>query len=356
MAEPTVGAGYVRALLDFAVERGADRATLYEASQIPPDLLVDQDNRVSISGYMALIQAASEQCGDPALALEFGAESDFRSFSVVGLISHASADMMEAFAQLNRYSDLVIELDGLGDGPRFELVQRDDGLWVEDRRINPNRFPALTETTWSRFICGSRRDFPDTVFALEAHVTHPPPAHAADYERIWQVPVTFSSERNAIRFNPEWVHVKIQPENRYVFGVFSDRAEALLKTLEGARTVRGQVESRLIPMLHTGDVGMEKIAEKMGMGRQTLFRKLKSEGVTYAQVLDALRREMAMHYLTGEKVSINQTAYLVGFSDPGAFSRAFKRWTGSSPREKLAGDPVQARKTRPPHRTVSPDD
>lgn len=339
MAEPTVGAGYARALLDFAVDQGADAADLHEASQISPDLLLDQDNRVPIAGYKALFRAAAQACDNPALALEFGAISDFRQFSVVGLISHASADMMEAFAQLNRYSNLVIELDGLGAGPRFELVQRDGGLWVEDRRLNPNAFPELTEATWSRFICGSRRDFPDTVFALEAHVTHPAPPHAAAYERIWQVPVTFGSDRNAIGFNPDWVHVKIQPENRYVFGVFSDRADALLTELEGARTVRGQVERRLIPMLHTGDVGMQRIAQKMGMGRQTLARKLKSEGVTFAQVLDELRHEMAMHYLTGEKVSINQTAYLVGFSDPAAFSRAFKRWTGSSPREKLALKP-----------------
>ena len=74
------------------------------------------------------------------------------------------------------------------------------------------------------------------------------------------------------------------------------------------------------------------MAEKMGMSRQTLFRKLKTEDVTFAQILDELRREMAMNYLTGKKASVNETAYLVGFSDPASFSRAFKRWTGISPR------------------------
>ena len=74
------------------------------------------------------------------------------------------------------------------------------------------------------------------------------------------------------------------------------------------------------------------ISGRLGLSRQTLFRKLKAEGVTFEQVLDQLRHKLALQYLSGKKVSVNETAYLVGFSDPAAFSRAFKRWTGSSPR------------------------
>jgi AraC-like DNA-binding protein len=73
------------------------------------------------------------------------------------------------------------------------------------------------------------------------------------------------------------------------------------------------------------------IAAKLALSRQTLFRKLKAEGVTFEKVLDELRHKLALHYLKGERVSVRETAYLVGFSEPGAFSRAFRRWTGSSP-------------------------
>jgi AraC-like DNA-binding protein len=76
---------------------------------------------------------------------------------------------------------------------------------------------------------------------------------------------------------------------------------------------------------------MDAIASKLALSRQTLYRNLKAEGVTFEKVLDELRHKMALHYLNGKKVSVNETAYLVGFSDPTAFSRAFKRWTGSSP-------------------------
>jgi AraC-like DNA-binding protein len=105
-----------------------------------------------------------------------------------------------------------------------------------------------------------------------------------------------------------------------------------LRELEGSKSLRGRVESLLMPVLHTGDVSMDSIAAELALSRQTLSRKLKAEGATFEQVLDELRHKMALHYLSGKKVSVNQAAYLVGFSEPAAFSRAFKRWTGASPR------------------------
>ena len=333
MAEPTVSAGYAKALLDFAVHAGADHTRLLERAGFDGEVLLDQDNRLPLAHYVELMRAAKEMTGNPALALEFGADSDFRKWSVVGLIAHASATMLEAAMQLNRYGRLVVEVDVVGNGPRFGQVVQDGELWMTDQRSNPNAFPELTESTWSRFICSSRQNFPHATFALAAHVTHPEPAHRAAYDRLWQVPITFNSHWNAIKVHPAWPMLKIDGGNRYVFGVLAEKAESLLKALQNTKTERGRVESLLIPILHTGDISMEAIAAKIGVSRQTLYRNLKAEGVTFEQVLDELRRAMALDYLRARKVSVNETAYLVGFSDPAAFSRAFKRWTGMSPRE-----------------------
>ena len=87
-----------------------------------------------------------------------------------------------------------------------------------------------------------------------------------------------------------------------------------------------------MPILHTGDASMDLIAARLAVSRQTVYRQLKAEGVTFETVLDELRHRLAVHYLSGQKTSVNETAYLVGFSEPAAFSRAFKRWTGTSPR------------------------
>jgi AraC-like DNA-binding protein len=93
-----------------------------------------------------------------------------------------------------------------------------------------------------------------------------------------------------------------------------------------------EVERRLEPMLASGSVRIEQVARELGYSRQTLYRRLKAEGVTFARLLDGLRRRLALRFLR-EGVSVKEVAYRLGFSDPAAFSRAFKRWTGSSPSE-----------------------
>ena len=70
------------------------------------------------------------------------------------------------------------------------------------------------------------------------------------------------------------------------------------------------------------------------MSRATLFRRLRAEGTSFERVLDEVRRRLALAYVVEKKLRVNEAAYLLGFSDPAAFSRAFKRWTGKSPRAR----------------------
>jgi AraC-like DNA-binding protein len=283
---------------------------------------------------VALMRAGKDLCNDPALGLHFGELNDLAQVSVVGLIGYASETMLEAMQQMNRYGRLVIEFDGGPD--RFRLTQAKGGVWVVDNRENANDFPELTESTFARIVCGARR-FGYKPIMKQIQVTHPEPAYRAEYERIFQVPVTFGAEWNAMQVNEAALGYRLQLQPRYVFGILSEHADALLKELENSKSVRGRVESLLMPILHTGDVSMDAIAGKLGLSRQTLFRKLKAEGTSFEKVLDGLRHRLAVDYLGGKKVSVNETAYLVGFSDPAAFSRAFKRWTGASPRAMRGG-------------------
>jgi len=329
MAEPTVSAGLARALLEFAVSRGAGQAALLERSGIAPGDLEDHDTRIAFASYLALMRAGKELCNDPALALHFAEAVDMSEISVVGLLTLASPTMMDAFAQLNRYGQLVVEVD-LGASPRFALEQRGGELWMVDRRRD-DECPELTEATFARLACNPRRFLPRP-FVLEVHVTHSAPAHRAAYDRIFQCPIAFDRPWNAMRIDPALPSYKVAVQPRYAFGILSAHAEALLAELESSKSTRGRVERALMPILHTGTASMDLIAQRLGLSRPTLYRNLKAEGVTFEQVLDELRHKLALHYLNGKKVSVNETAYLVGFSDPAAFSRAFKRWTGTSPR------------------------
>ncbi len=328
MPELTVAAGLARGLVDLAVSKGASQAELAARSGIDPDELKDQDNRIPFTKYVALMRAGKELCNDPALALHYGESNDLAHISIVGLIGYASETMLDGLAQLNRYGRLVVEFDG---GPnRFQIMRKNAGLWIVDTRENANDFPELTESTFARMICAPRK-FGLAQVAKAIHVTHAAPSYRDEYERIYGAPVTFESDWNAMQIDEFLMTQRIQIEPRYVFGILSEHADALLKTLQGSKSTRGRVENLLMPILHTGSASMDVITGRMGMSRQTLFRALKAEGTTFEKVLDQLRHKLALHYLSGNKVSVNETAYLVGFSDRATFSRAYKRWTGMSP-------------------------
>lgn len=328
----TVSAGYARAFLDFAVSRGASREALLRAAGLLPRQIEDQDARVPMARYVTLVRAAKAACGDPALPLAFSAATELEAFSIVGLICRAAGTMGEALEQLSRYRRLIAEVDAGGGESRFRLVPDADGLWLEDGRPDPNAFPELTEAAFSRFACEFARRQGDRPFVLEVQVTHPRPEHAEAYAQIFRAPVTFGAGRNALRIDPAWLSLPTTNPNRYLFGVFNERAERLLAELETQGTVRARLESLLISQMHSGQVGMAASARGLGMSAATLRRRLSAEETTFEAVLDALRHNMAQAYLSDGRLSVNETAYLLGFSDPSAFSRAFKRWTGQTPR------------------------
>jgi AraC-like DNA-binding protein len=332
MAEGSIAAGFARALIGLAIRQGADRAALCRRAGIAPDVLEDQDNRIPFAGYVALMRAAKEATGDPALALHFGEAFEIDELSIVGLIGGACQTVAEAIAAMNRYERLIVDVGGRS--PRLTLSREGGQVWLVDTRKNPNEFPELTESSFARMASTMQR-WPGTAPLLRAaHFTHQAPSYRSEYDRIFRVPLQFEAERNALLLGGDtWLAAKPPMPSRYLFGVLSQRAEALLENLERDTTMRGRVESLLLPILHTGEASMAVVAARLGVSRQTLARKLKAEGMTFEKLLDGLRHRLALAYLGEKRVSVNETAYLLGFSDPASFSHAFKRWTGTSPRQ-----------------------
>ena len=113
-------------------------------------------------------------------------------------------------------------------------------------------------------------------------------------------------------------------------------ASALVAAVERPSAFRRDVEKRIEILLEAGEARIERVASDLGLSRQTLYRRLKDEGVTFEDLLDKLRHRLALRYLREDRMSVKAASYRLGFSEPAAFSRAFKRWTGSSPRAAVA--------------------
>lgn len=324
----SVAGSLVLGLIDYAAARGAERAALLAIDGLRPDR-DEADRRVPLDRYVALVGEAERQCGDRALAIHFAEDSNFADLSIVGLLGYASATMRDALDQLNRYGRLVTDIAVAGPA-RFVLTRERDGLWLTDHRIDDPPFPQLTESTFVRMVAGTRQ-FGRIPYASLAEVTHVDRGQGAELARALGAPVRFGAARNALRVSEEWQDYRIALYPRYAFALFCDRAEAMLAELDAGQSLAGRIERLILPVLHTGTVSAEWAAAQLGLSEQGLYRALRAEGTTFEQLLAALRHRFAQGYLAKDRASLSEIAYLLGYSDVSAFSRAFKRREGVAP-------------------------
>jgi len=330
---PTVSTPYLQGVVDFALTRGLSRRALLTHAGVDEADLDALDARHPVDALLALLRAGAVLAEDPAFALHFGEYVPCERVSLAAPIGGAAKDVTEALALVNRYTPLSIDFPALAGSDRYAFVTDAAGLWLVDRRPADDR-AELTELVFSRMTQGIRRV--QRIDVLRAvYVRHAAPAHRADYERIFRVPVHFGSGRNALLLDPSYQFTPLTPAPAHVTRVLAAHADAKLDELAQQRSCRGRLERELRVVLSHGDVGIAAMARRMAMSRQKLYRRLKAEGVTYEQVLSTLRRAMAEELLRGGALSVREVASRLGFADAAAFSRAFKRWTGRSPKALL---------------------
>lgn len=303
-----------------------------EQADISLRKIADPDSRLPLKCFADLLQAAKQVLDQPALALHHGAEIGMSDVSIVGLIMESSSTMGEAFRQMQRYGRIVTEIAGLNDAQRFELALNNNKLFLIDHVQESVTFPELTELAFMRLACGPRK-FLSKPHIQAIHFSHSAPAHKGEYAELFKCPVYFDAKFNAMEVDPQVVSWEIPSGPQYIHSVLTKHADQLLANLDASNTVRRDTETVLMSVLHQGEVSANDIATTLGYSRQTLFRKLKLEGTSFTQVLTQLREQLAKQYLQEATLSINEIAYLLGFSEAAAFSRAFKRWLQQSPQE-----------------------
>jgi AraC-like DNA-binding protein len=113
-------------------------------------------------------------------------------------------------------------------------------------------------------------------------------------------------------------------------------ARSLSEAFAERSSLRERVRELIVEMPRAGEPSQTDVARKLGMSERTLHRRLREEGQTFADILDTVRRELALRYLADLDLAVYEIAFLLGYSDPSSFHRAFRRWMGDSPQEVRA--------------------
>ena len=324
--EPTTLAAVASALAETVQAYGVQPRELFAKAGLDVDAMQEPGARYPFRSMIRLWNEARIETGDPCIGLIAAQKIRPPALHALGLAWLASPTLLDGLRRIERYAQIVNSL------ARFELTidaaQAKLAHVPQETRLQPTDEAVDAGLAIVVKMC---RAIADPHFAPTAvTLRHADNGHIEQYVNYFRCPVRFSADENALYFDLETLR-KPAPAGNRELAYHNDRAaERYLATLNPER-VGDKVKEILLTLLPSGEATQETVASNLHKSVSTLQRQLKAEGVSYRELLEQTRRELAQQLLGEQRYALSQIAYLLGFSDQGNFSRAFKRWTGRSP-------------------------
>ncbi|MBS7661374.1 AraC family transcriptional regulator [Pseudomonas lalucatii] len=324
MRERTIASHFVRAALRGAVRQGLDCTPLLRQAGIQPALLDEPRARIAPQQFARLLQLLWERLDDEYLGC--GRLRSRRG--TFAMMCHAIIHCRSLGKALARGALFY----GLFPGaPSIRLSREGDWvrLSIEDAHLwDPDHF--LLEcllVIWHRlgsWLIGQRIRLEEVSFAYTA------PAHVGEYELLFPGRRRFDAASSGLLFHARYLAMPLLQDERTLKQFLQHSPADLLARPDGGDSLGGQIR-RLLGRDCARWADLDAIARQLHMSPQTLRRHLREEGASFQELKDQLRRDLAIYQLGRAELSIQQIAEQLGFSEPSAFHRAFKKWTGLTP-------------------------
>jgi AraC-like DNA-binding protein len=317
---PTFAAGDVRVLVEALERLGYERAALLGAAKLHERELADPDGRIACAACDALFRAAQTRRPIGDFATRLAAVVPIGAYPLIDyliLTCDTVGDGLRQFARCFRHTTAATPI---------ELHEHEDPIRVVF--LGNSRFAAEFGIAITLF---HLRDETDGALRVdEVSFTHQP-EEPDQVTRMLGAPVRARATWNGFTLPVASWRLPLKRRDRALRALL----ERHLVGTETATTADPVDEARRVlqPLLARGETRIEHVARVLALSPRSLQRRLKERGVTYQQLLDSCRRESAERHLSERRYGIGEVAYLLGFSEPAAFHRAFKRWTGVTPRE-----------------------
>ena len=284
--------------------------------------------RYPTRNMQALWRAAVDVTKAPCFGL-FAGSRVRPSFHALGFSWIACQSLLDSLRRLCRYHDVITTMPLI-----LNLNETDDCYEMTIEYPDPEFAPEIASIdAFVAAIVQLCRAATDSAFApLSIAFKRSNRCPIDIYEQVLGCPVTMGAERITLRFDRESLEKPLPGINLELAQANDSVVEKYLASLD-SRTVASAVRELLIAHLPSGNPNQNRIAERMNRSLSTLQRQLQQEGTSYRQIRDDTRRQLATEYVRESKLSLSQIAYLLGYSDQSNFSRAFRRWTGVTPKE-----------------------
>ncbi|MCO8161662.1 AraC family transcriptional regulator [Pseudomonas sp. 21LCFQ010] len=317
-------------LCSFIEKHGGDPDRILGMSGIDPEALSHPTLSLALPNYCQVLEEASRQSGCDNFGLYYGQQFKPQALGLLGYIGLCSATVEQALINFARAFPLhqrnsLIRLVDEGECYRFDYQVRHGAILCRRQDAELTLGMALNLV---RHVMGNQ-------WAPRAvHFEHPRPEHWHEHCKVFDAPVYFEQPCNSLVIPKRGLQRAMPQGDPVLLLVMQDSLNQLSRlSLRGELEVADDVRERVRQQLLTGEPVLDDVAEQMGMTSWSLQRRLREQNLSFSSVVDTLRRELATHYLSQHQLPISDLAPLLGYSETSAFSRAFRRWFGVSPRQ-----------------------
>lgn len=348
---PLVAASSTLALVHYLECQGVlDPERVEQLVGVDLQALRDPDLRVPAQAHYRLWDHAEQVTGDPAVGLHAGTLVDPERMGLVGHVFFNCDTLGEAVTQYVRLHRLINESVTLSFEQTGELAILS---WQPD---TPSHYCRQDmDRTLAAAISRTRHFILPDIGAEWADIAHPRPDYASEYQTLLGGPVRFGCAATRLAFDSRHLSHPIPRRNPYVYSAVLKQVNSVLARLQPRRSFGRKIRRLISKQMATDRIDADSLARQCHMSRQTLYRRLKREGLSFHDLVEQVRKDKALRYVASDQYALGEIAFLLGFSELSAFSRAFKRWTGSAPAQYRASQLAPADdRPNPPTDTDSP--
>lgn len=321
-------------MLQYLDRAGIPMAEAATAAGITTRFPAGADARIPGRQVEALWRVATERTNDPLVALHMAERYSPGTLDILGYVVLSCRTLGEVLERLARYAPV------LNDGLRVELVRGPRVAYCRATFITEKdnyllRAPEQAiDALWAGLAREVGRLTASPLRATEIHFrrAEPTAAQAREYARVLGgVPVVFGAPEDRFYLPLAHLDEPVLSANPALLEAFERHADAVIANLHKAGTASQEVARVLTTRIKGAVPPLHEVARELAMSTRNLQRALKNEGTSYQQLLDEARHDLAVRHLSNPTTSAGQVGFLLGFSEPSAFHRAFRRWTGKAP-------------------------
>ncbi|MBL4909342.1 MAG: AraC family transcriptional regulator ligand-binding domain-containing protein [Alteromonadaceae bacterium] len=315
----------VKSLANYLTMKGIDRKLILSKINLTETQLNQSNQLINTTIYEDLYKIANDKLTIKNIGFEFGQLITPDRWSILGYIVYTSPTLKNALINQRKYQTLVGNL-----GTPLQEYQQDFVVlkWLPAYHCSMQTVEEII-TGWAAMAQNLSNNY---IYPYEVYFTHHCLTNIAQYERFFNCSVKFNHEFNGIKVKQSILTVPLNKYDPVMHDLCVAQADKVLNNLVSQLPI--DIVSQFIQnQLPQGIPEIEYAAQALQMSVRTLQRKLNEHQLTFSGLVDSIRKDLAVSYLTQTNTKILYITQMLGFSEQSAFQRAFKRWTQQTPKQ-----------------------